>query len=291
MWRFDQSRKPLNLDSLKPHDHMFCESKIPCPYAREYISKLEGDWCRLFVFITRTQLHKDVYYGIKGTEHVNLKKFEDGGRLLSKGESYATLKTESGSIQVLCSCQIPCLSIRLIITANEDDIPVEADNEYADAAVGFLTAQIDVCWKILPQLFNRMDLIRIFIRKFETHTVSLCIGGVEDVGIDFGHKMPMKEQIRNLKHCNFDPSLHDMQLAKFPRLDYAKCKVLDEYCDDDCICFQSYDNFVYGGAGNENDNDGNENDNDGNENDNDGNENDNDGNENDNDENKDNDNN
>ena len=217
---------------------MFCESKISCPYAREYLSKLQGDWCRLFVFITRTQLHKDVYKA-KGIEHLKFKKYEDEGRLLSKGESYATLKTESGKIQVLVSCQIPCLSIKLMITANEDDIPVEADNEYADNAVRYLTAQTDACWKVLPQLFDRMDLIRTFIRQFETHTVTLCLSGIEDVTED-RHLTPMKEQIRNLKQCNFDPSLHDVQVAKFPRLDFSSYIVSwDLYSD--CFCNQEID--------------------------------------------------
>ena len=233
-WRFDQQRKPLNFDHLKALDHIFCESEITCPYAREYISKLHGEWCRLFTFMGRSQARRELYSGVKGIEYLKLEKYEKEGRLLNKGDIYATFKSESGKIQVLCTCMIPFLSIRLIITANEDDTPIEADNGYADMVVGYVTSQLDACWKALPRLFERSELYRTYIRRFETHTVTLCLGGMEDVGIDDRHLQPSEKQLKSLKTCNFDPSFHDLQIARFPRLDPVKCLLDPGYFEMYC---------------------------------------------------------
>ena len=228
---------PLNLDDTHVNCHSSCGYNLKCLYAKTYFEKLEGDWRLLVRFMIRTQFDKKLYPSVKGTDHLNLTEYEEEGRLLSTSKSHATLKTEDDKIQVVFCCKIASLSMRLVIMANEDDIPVEADDEYADAAVKILMTQIDNCWKVLS-LFMDTDIPNhVFIRKFGGYTVSLLLSGTDEREALDGHKQPMKDQIRQLKRCNFAAECLREQRNKFPRIKYLASIVDHDYFRDLFCCY------------------------------------------------------
>lgn len=213
---------------------------MKCHHAKSYLEKLQGDWRLLVEFMIRTQVYKMMYPHVNGTSHLNLTEYKEDARLLSLSKSYATLKTETDKIQVVFCCQITNLSMRLVVMASEDDIPVEADNEYADTAVGYLITQINSCWKSLPTLLNNDIIHHLFVRKFESCTVSLLLAGTENRVIK-KHKMPMKNEILQLKKCNFEDQCFREQRGKFPTIIYQVRKVDYGYFNDlSCCCPDEY---------------------------------------------------
>ena len=230
VWYLKQLTKPLNFSGINADDHLLCLHGD----AKSYLMALEGDWVRLIRFVIISQIHKVKYFGVRGTEVLNLERYEKEERLLLRGKSQLVLKSTEGKIQVVCCCQIPCLTIRLIVMANEDDIPVEADNEYADKVVGYLADQIDACWKVLPMLLNRSHLTRMYVRKFEKYTVTLHLAGIEDSHIRSFHKVPMKDKLLSLKELNFNREHRIEQWKKFPPLDFSMCASMESYDDSNC---------------------------------------------------------
>lgn len=231
---------------------MFCDGSISCLYAKKYLSVLQGDWLFLASFMICSQNDKKLYARVKGTDHLDLSEYRQKGSLLDQGKSHATLKTKEGKIQVVYCCQLPFLSMRLVIMANEDDIPVEASNVCADKAVGYLAAQLAACWPILPNIINRYHLHHLFVRKFESHTASLLLGGYENSACPEYHKRPMKNELKNLIKCNFDGDLYfEEQWSKFPPLDPLKMKPL--FQADICFCHPDYYDYYDNDYGYEND--------------------------------------
>ena len=202
---------------------------------------MEGDWARLIRFMVTSQLNESQYYGIRGTEVLNLANYDEEGRVIARGKSQLVLKTKEGKIQVLCCCQIPCLTIRLAVMANEDDIPVEADNEYADKVVGYLVDQIDACWKVLPEILNRSHLGRMYIRKFERYTATLHLGGIREVGLNDIHKQPMRDELLRLNQLNFNHEHKREQWGKLPLLNFSCNEAKDGYNEYDCCREESVD--------------------------------------------------
>ena len=133
--------------------------------------------------------------------------------------------------------------------ANEDDIPVEADNEYADKVVGYLVDQIDACWKVLPEILNRSHLGRMYIRKFERYTATLHLGGIHDVGLGNFHKQPMRDELLRLNQLNFNHEHKREQWGKLPRINpnFNRAKV--GYKDSNCCKVKSVDDdYDYNGG-------------------------------------------
>ena len=125
--------------------------------------------------------------------------------------------------------------------ANEDDIPVEADNEYADKVVGYLVDQIDACWRVLPQILNRSHLDRMYIRKFERYTATLHLGGIRDVGLSNFHKQPMRDELLRLNQLNFNHEHKLEQWGKLPLLNFSYNKAKEGYHEYDCCREESVD--------------------------------------------------
>lgn len=239
--------RPLNFNGVKVDDHLFCL----LDGAKSYLLAMEENWARLIRFIVFSQINEAKYFGIRGTEILNLTNYEEEGRILARGKSQLVLKTREGKIQVVCCCQIPCLTIRLVVMANEDDIPVEADSEYADKVVGYLADQIDACWKVLPQLLNRNNLFHMYVRKFERYTATLQLGGQEDSGINDSHKQPMKDQLSSLNKLNFNSEHMREQWNKLPHINKYIYKAKLGY--DNTSCCKDDDEFSNSGFGDETD--------------------------------------
>ena len=237
--------KPVNcsIENLKIifDKHWQCLMNFT-PVMKKYVADLNDVWKKLIVFIVKTQVYKPNYIGIRGLEHLRLNKYEDEGRLLEKGPSYAIIKKKDGRTKVVMGCYLPCMSIRLVISPN-DDSDIGQDNEYADEAVGYMNQQLEVCWRVFPKLLNS-DIDHMLVRKFKNVTCYLLLTGFHECGICNHHYIPMKEQLRNLNACNFNASLTYVVRPIFPFFNYATLDTPKGYDDYDCCKKFNKVNFV-----------------------------------------------
>ena len=199
---------------------------------KEYVADLNDVWRHLIIFMLNTQTYKQKYAGIRGLEHVELVKYEDEGRLMNKGSSCAAIKKKNGSTKVVVGCCLPCMSLRLVISPN-DDSDIGQDDEYADEAVGYMNKQLEVCWKVFARLINKGSMHHMLVRKFQNVTCYLVLTGFHDVSIGH-HFAPMKTQLRSLKECNFNVSLFGDLRKIFPPLQHNMLSTQYEYDDYKC---------------------------------------------------------
>lgn len=207
---------------------------------KEYFAELNGVWMSLVEFMFTATHHSEVYIGIKGIECLNLSQYEDEGRVLEKGKCHAVLKTAEDKMQVLFSCLLPCMSIRLLISPNED-IDIDEDDAYADEAVGFINKQLKACWNAFARLVNKDFLDHILVRKFRNVTCSVLLSGLDDRKLTADQDAPMKEHLGSLKEHNFSASHFRSIRMRFPILhrnsldsqEYGGCTVFEGFRIDD----------------------------------------------------------
>lgn len=210
-------------------DHKRCVFN-PLNSVKEYFEELTEEWIKLIEFICKTQSSSTKYVGISGIEHLSFEKYEQEGKLLEKGLSYAVIKNKE--TQIVIGCFLPNMSLSLIISPN-DDTDVGQDNEYADEVVGYMNKQLEVCWRVFPRLFKYV-IDRIFVRKFKTTTCYLLLNGFHDVAQLEWHYVPMAKQLQNLKKCNFDSSFYEQVRKSFPPLNRKELAVTLSYDEYDC---------------------------------------------------------
>ena len=203
------------------------------PIMKEYVADLNEVWRKLIEFMVKSQAIKRKYIGILGIKCLKLNKYEDEGRILKQGPSYAIIKKKDGRTKVVMGCYLPCMSIRLVISPN-DDSDIGQDNEYADEAVGYMNQQLEVCWRVFPRLINKAQIDIMYVRKFKNVTCYLLLTGVHECGICDRHYIPMKEQLGSLKPCNFNDSLLNGIRAVFPLFDLVKLITPKKYLEFDC---------------------------------------------------------
>ena len=222
----------LTLGNLKIGNHTTCS--LDNSVVKEYLENLNEQWLELVGFIQRTQMHTSKIIGVKGTEHMELEKYEAEGRLESKDKAFAIVKSETGFTQVVFCCLLPNSSIRLVIS--KESIDIEVDNEAADEIVECLNIQLNACWVILPELLNKYCLKKVYVRKFENVTCVLVISGVVDYETyDYGnHQIPMKTQLMNMMKCNFDDSHIKPLLKNIPPLSIQNLKMPKAYTNSKC---------------------------------------------------------
>ena len=242
--------KPVNcsIESLKflYYEHRLCSFNL-FPHIKEYMTDLNEVWTNFIRFIVETQVYKPNYIGIRGLEHLSLNKYEDEGRLLEKGPSYAIIKKKDGRTKVVMGCYLPCMSIRLVISPN-DDSDIGQDNEYADEAVGYMNQQLEVCWRVFPKLLNS-DIDHMLVRKFKNVTCYLLLTGLQKHSGYYGHFVPMKIQLENLKICNFNDSFFLGLRAVFPLCNRRKLSTPRKY--KKFVCCKKADNYFSSESENE----------------------------------------
>ena len=187
------------------------------PVLKEYVADLNEVWMNFIGFVFKTQVYEENYVGIRGIEYLNLRRYENEGRLLKKGPSYAIIKKKNGIAKVVVGCYLPCMSLRLVISPN-DNTDIGQDDEYADEAVGYMNKQLEVCWSAFPKLLSTKNVNHMYVRKFKNVTCYLLLRGFYGSDIR-NHCAPMEEQLRNLKRCNFNESLLNEIREVFPLCD------------------------------------------------------------------------
>lgn len=195
-----------------------------CPTVTKYLECLNDEWKKFAYFIFSTQSSDDYYEGIPGIQHLCFDNFRKESRLLSEGKCHVVIKTAEGKTQVAIGCMLACMSVRLVISPKDDE-GIEADNEYADEAIGYMNRQLEVCWRVFPRLINRVLIEHILIRNFHNVTCSLLLIGNHDIGLCDYHFAPMKDQLGSLKKCNFEKSCFDQIRRSFPPLDRENLRV------------------------------------------------------------------
>ena len=91
-------------------DHQLCTFKFMFGACVEYFSDLSELWLSLVNFIMET-----CEQGIKGTDHLNLDRYEEGGKLLFKGECSSVLENSEEKTQAVLCYLLPNVSMRLVI--------------------------------------------------------------------------------------------------------------------------------------------------------------------------------
>ena len=193
------------------------------PILLSYFKSLNEHWLKFLRFVHIAPICDDAYVGVRGTEIINLLKYEKEGCIISKGKSFAILKSE-GHIQAIFCCLLPNMSIRLMLS--DEEIDFEIDNAAADEAVECLNKQLEACWKILPKLLGP-TIFRVFVRKFENVSCSLVLCGNNDYYEEQLHCEPMKEQLGKMKEYNFDSTLVRQRRNKLPSLVLSNLKISD----------------------------------------------------------------
>ena len=176
------------------------------PVLKEYVADLNEVWMNFIGFVFKTQVYEENYVGIRGIEYLNLRRYENEGRLLKKGPSYAIIKKKNGIAKVVVGCYLPRMSLRLVISPN-DNTDIGQDDEYADEAVGYMNKQLEVCWKVFPRLLMYNCSYRMYVRKFKNMMCYLSLIGLPETYDYSRHCVPMKEQLNRLKMYNFNDSL------------------------------------------------------------------------------------
>ena len=215
-------------------NHKLCRFKNLNPVAKEYLSELEGGWVRLVNFICETSQLPEKYIGIKGIECLDLEYYEGQNRLLESREC-TVFKTAEGKIQVCFCCLMPCVTIRLLLSPNEDT-DIEEDNSYADEAVGFIIKQLEACWKVFPRLLNKINLESLLVRKFKNVTCSLLLSGSRHNAPLMHHFVVSKEQIQNIKASNLNEYHADRIRRSFPKLKFDKMYIDNRFKLDHGCC-------------------------------------------------------
>ena len=189
------------------------------------------------MFKTQDPYAVENYFGIKGINYLKLNSYEKKGRLVRKHKCYAVIKDKTGKERIIFACLLPNLSMRLIISPN-DDTNIEEDNSYADEIVGYLNIQLEKCWRVLPQLIDRREMQYLYVRKFERFTCSLLLCGNDDSALAPRHEMPMRKQLHNMKKSNFDLKQFDKVRNIFPRQDLHNMATPREYNCIGCNCYK-----------------------------------------------------
>ena len=201
------------------------------PIIKEFIGDLNDNWLKLVEFIFRSQASGEKYKGIKGIEYLLLgEQYCD--EVLKTEKCYAVIK-KATKRQIVMGCLLPYVSLRLVISQNEEN-DIQQDDEYADKVVGDVAVQLEACWRGFQSLLSRGILEHIFIRKFQTMTCSLMISGFQDSEAYQNHRTPMKEQIKNMKMCNFEVSLFKAVRQSFPSCDRSNMTTPRGYKDTQC---------------------------------------------------------
>ena len=221
-------------------NHRHCRFYNMNPVVKEYLAELNDGWMTLAEFMFTATQHPEDYKGIKGIECLNLSQYEDEDRLLEKGKCHAVLKTAEDKKQVLISCLLPCMSLRLLITPNEDT-DIDEDDTYADEAVGFINKQLKACWQAFARLVNKDSLDHLIVRKFRNVTCSVLLSGFDDRELAADHDAQMKEQLGALKKHNFNASQFGSVRLSFPVLkrisvdsqEHGDCSVFGGFTDSD----------------------------------------------------------
>ena len=210
--------------------HRRCRFNNQGPVTKKYLADLGENWMQLVHFMYNAMSNPKIYKDVQGIEGLNFDKHEVEGRLLEKGESHAVFETTQGKTQVLFCCLFPRISLRLLISPNEDN-DVEEDNNYADEAVGYMTNQLTACWKAFASLINKDSIDHLLVRKFKNVTCYLLLSGVHDIELLPYYETPMKEQLGKLKKQNFNSSHFYRIRNSFPCLKRIKVVPQDlGYC-------------------------------------------------------------
>lgn len=211
--------------------HRRCSFKSD-PFITEFTGDLNNNWLKVVEFLFRSQSLGEKYHGIKGIKYLRLDtKYCDN--VLKKEKYYAIVK-KGTKRQVVMGCLMPYTALKLLITENDEINNIQQDDEYADTVIGHVTNQLETCWRAFQSLLGNRYLYRIFIRRFQTVTCSLMISGFQDNGVYNQHHTPMKEEIKNMKQCNFDVSLFGPIQRSFPPCERSNMETPKKYTDTKC---------------------------------------------------------
>lgn len=202
------------------------------PLVKDYLSDLSTPWKQFVNFICKTQdpSYQDEFASVKGIDYLDLEQYAKQGRkVIRTSKCCAILETEKESKQVLFACYIPNLTIRLLISPN-DNAELKEDNKYADKALGNMITQLKTCWRVLPNVLNYRHTKHLYVRKFERFTCFLYLKGYS-VDDKYGHKKPMKKRLYRLRQYNVNESSDVIRglLDTFPIINHKTAKLKPRY--------------------------------------------------------------